>query len=315
VRRGRAAGPTVLLVNTQARSGDDALGAAREALARAGVALAAAHALDRPDALPERIREALAGGARTIVVGGGDGTLAAAAGLLAGTGAALGILPLGTANDLARTLHVPDDLDGAARVIARGRTRAVDVGYAGDRAFLNAASVGFSTALTRRLHGGLKRAAGPLAYPVAGATAAAAAEGKPFLARVEVDGAVREQEALQIVIGNGRYHGGGRLVSPRAAIDDRRLDVYLVAAPGGPGDRTRPRLVDLARLAGYALRLLRGRHLDHPAVFHLRGRSAELRTDPPLEIDADGELVGHTPVRFRVAPGALAVLAPGGLLR
>jgi YegS/Rv2252/BmrU family lipid kinase len=300
-------------VNALARSGEDALGAAREALARAGVPLAAAHALEDPEALPDRIREALASGARTVVVGGGDGTLSAAAGLLAGTGAALGVLPLGTANDLARTLHVPDDLEGAARVIARGRTRTVDVGYAGERAFLNAASVGFSGAVTRRLNGGLKRVVGPLAYPVAGASAAG--EGRPFRARVEIDGAVREQEALQIVIGNGRYHGGGRLVAPRAAIDDRRLDVYVVAAAPGPRAGPRPRLRDLARLAAYGLRLVRGRHLEHPAVFHARGVRAEIRTDPPLEIDADGELVGHTPARFRIAPGALAVLAPAGLLR
>lgn len=305
-------GPVALVVNARARSGEDALAAARDALARAGVALAAARAVEEPGALAAAIREALAAGARTVVVGGGDGTLAAAAGLLAGTGAALGVLPLGTANDLARTLHVPDELDGAARVIARGRARAVDVGYAGDRAFLNAASVGFSSALTRRLQGGLKRAAGPLAYPVAGASAAA--EGRPFRARVEVDGAVREQEALQIVIGNGRYHGGGRLVAPRAAIDDRRLDVYVVAAPDGSSASppARPRLRDLAALAGYALRLARGRHLEHPAVFHARGERAEIRTDPPLEIDADGELVGHTPARFRIAPAALVVLAPGG---
>jgi YegS/Rv2252/BmrU family lipid kinase len=256
------------------------------------------------------VGEALSDGARTVVVGGGDGTISAAAGLLAGTGAVLGVLPLGPANDLARTLHLPDDLDGAARVIAQGRTRAVDVAYAGERAFLNAASVGFSSALTRRLRGGLKRAAGPLAYPVAGASAAA--EGRPFRARVEVDGAVHEQDALQIVVGNGRFHGGGRLIAPRAAIDDRRLDVYVVAAPPGPSDPPRPRLRDLARLLGHGVRLLRGRHLEHPDVFHARGRSAEIRTDPPLEIDADGELVGHTPARFRVVPAALSVLAPGG---
>lgn len=302
--------PAVLIVNAHARRGEEEFERAREALLRAGVPLEAAYALHEPDELPARIREALARGVKRIVVGGGDGTLSAAAALLAGTGAVLGILPLGTANDLARTLHVPDDLDRAARVIARGHVRGVDVGFAGKRAFLNAASVGVSTALTRRLDGGLKRIAGPLAYPVAGA--AAAAEQRPFRARVETDGVVRELEALQIVVGNGRYHGGGRLVAPHAAIDDHRLDVYVLAAAPAERGATpgRPRLRDVAALASYALRLVRGRHLEHPAVFHARARRAAVRTDPPLEIDADGELAGETPAEFRVEAGALRVLAP-----
>jgi diacylglycerol kinase (ATP) len=303
-------GPAVLLVNAQARRGEDEFDRARDALARAGVRLDAAHALRDPDDLPGHLRDALARGATRVVVGGGDGTLAAAAGLLAGTGVALGVLPLGTANDLARTLHVPDDLDRAARVIARGHVRKVDVGFAGERAFLNAASVGVSTGLTRRLDSGLKRVAGPLAYPVAGA--AAAAEQRPFRARIETDGVVRELDALQIVVGNGRYHGGGRLVAPGAAIDDHRLDVYVLAAAPVErrGQRERPRLRDLTALAGYAFRLVRGTHLDHPDVFHARVRRAAIRTDPPLEIDADGELAGETPVEFRVHAGALHVLAP-----
>jgi YegS/Rv2252/BmrU family lipid kinase len=300
-------GRTVLVVNARARNGAAELERAREALARRGVTLAAAHRVDDPALLRRTLRAELARGADKIVVGGGDGTLSCAAGLLAGTGAVLAVLPLGTANDFARSLGIPDDLSRAAAIAARGRVRRVDVGRAGRRAFLNAASVGASSAVTRRLHPELKRRAGKLAYPVAGA---AALGERPFRARIEWDDEVLELRALQIVIGNGRYHGGGRIVAPRARIDDRALDLYVVAAPSRRGGGVRGRVRELAALAGYALRLVRGRHVEDPRVLHAQAARVSLRTEPPLEIDVDGELDGRTPVEFRIDPGALRVLAP-----
>jgi YegS/Rv2252/BmrU family lipid kinase len=297
---------TVLVVNARARGGDGELDRARELLARRGVTVAAAHEVRDPAALRRTIRAELARGADRVVVGGGDGTLSGAAGVLAGTDAALGVLPLGTANDFARTLGIPPDLGRAAAVVARGQVRLVDVGRAGRRAFLNAASVGVSSALTRRLGGGLKRRAGALAYPVAGVAAAGA---PPFRARIEWDGEALELRALQIVVGNGRYHGGGRLVAPRARIDDRTLDLYVVAAPARRGAGAPGRLRELAALARYAVGLVRGRHVEDPGVLHAQASRVAIETVPPLEIDADGELAGHTPAVFRVEAGALRVLA------
>ena len=291
-----------LVVNVQARRGEDDFERARIALVRAGVLVAAAHRVTDPRELPARVEDEVRAGATDVVVGGGDGTLSAAAGRLAGRGVALGVLPLGTANDFARTLGVPPGLDGAAAVVAAGVRRTVDLGWAGERAFLNAASVGVSSALTHRLRGSRwKRIAGPLAYGVAGA--AAARELPPFRARLAVDGARTELDALQVVIGNGRWHGGGRLVAPGAAPDDETLDVYVLRARSGR------RATHLLALARHAVLLLAGRHLEHPDVVHARARRVELETDPPLDVDADGELSGKTPVVVRVAPGALEVLA------
>jgi diacylglycerol kinase family enzyme len=172
---------------------------------------------------------------------------------------------------------------------------------------VNAASVGVSSALTRRLAPGLKRTAGALAYPVAGLAAAAE---RPFRARIEWDGGALELRALQIVVGNGRYHGGGRLVAPRARIDDRALDVYVVAADARRGAGARGRLRELAALARYAVRLVRGRHVEDPGVLHAQAARVAVETVPPLEIDADGELAGWTPTVFRIEPAALRVLVP-----
>jgi diacylglycerol kinase (ATP) len=301
-------GGTALVVNVRARRGEEVFERARAALEARGISLSAALATG-PEELPLAVRHELARGATRVIVGGGDGSLAAAAGVLAGTGAALGVLPLGTANDFARSLHIPAELEGAAGVVARGAVRTVDVAWMGERAVLNAASLGVSSELTRRLEDGLKQRAGKLAYPVA---APAAAVAQPaFQLRVELDGRVIEEHALQVVVGNGRYHGGGRLVTPHARIDDGSLDVYVLCAASDATRARRPdRLRDLAALARYGWLLLRGRHLEHPRVVHARGARARVVTSPPLEIDADGELAGHTPAELRVASRALRVIAP-----
>jgi diacylglycerol kinase (ATP) len=311
-----AAPRTVLLVNVRARVAAELYERAREELIRAGVVLHHAEAVDDPALLAARVHAAVADGATRVVVGGGDGSLSTAAGVLAGGPVALGILPLGTANDFARGLRIPRaELRAAARIVAAGAARAVDVGRIGERVFLNAASVGVSSGLIRRLDGGLKPAAGPLAYPAAGA--AEAAQLRPFRARITFgggggEGATRVVDALQIVVENGRFHGGGRLVAPGARVDDRRLHAYVLAAASdaagepGPADRAK----DVARLARFALLLARGRHLEHPALFHARVSRVTVETEPRLELDADGELCAETPAELSSWPGALSVLAP-----
>jgi diacylglycerol kinase (ATP) len=306
VRVGRA----VLVVNARARQGDELFERARAGLALAGVHLAAAHPLHDPDALPGLVRDELARGATQVIVGGGDGTLSCAAGVVAGSEAVMSVLPLGTANDFARSLRLPSDLEAACRVAAEGKIREVDVARAGPRPFLNAASFGISSGLTRRLASGeLKRRAGPLAYPAAAAAEAATHE--PFRLRLETDGERRELAALQVVIGNGRYHGGGQLVAPHARLGDRRLEVYAVAAEATEGESgAADRLRDLVTLARYALLLARGRHLDHPRILHLTTARVAVETEPPMEINADGELAGTTPATFELLPARLRVTVP-----
>jgi YegS/Rv2252/BmrU family lipid kinase len=296
-------GPAALLVNSAAREGAEALDGARRGLVSAGLDLVDARLVERPDALPALVRDAVARGARRVVVGGGDGSLAAAAGALLGTGAELAILPLGTANDLARSVGIPRDLAAACEVAARGVARRVDVAFAGDRPFLNAASLGVSSALTRRLHGSaLKRHAGGLAYAVAAAAEAPGVE--PFRLVLEAEGCGRrELLALQVVAGNGRFHGGGRLVAPGASLRDGALDVYAIPAEGAG------KAPDLLRLARYALLLGRGRHLELPGLVYLRCAAVRVEAEPAQELDADGELAGRTPAVIRVG-GAIRVVRP-----
>ena len=135
-----------------------------------------------------------------LVVGGGDGTIGCAAGLVAHTGTALGVLPLGTANDFARTLEIPANLTGAVDTLLHGNVVDVDLGTVDGRAFLNVASLGLSVAVTRQLTPRLKHRLGRFAYPAA--TLAAYRRHRPFAARLELDDGHGPRA--------GRPHAGGR---------------------------------------------------------------------------------------------------------
>jgi YegS/Rv2252/BmrU family lipid kinase len=295
------------VVNAAARQGEESAARARKALHARGVELDDVQIVPEPERLPEVLRAAVARRPARLLVGGGDGTISLTAGLLAGTEIALGVLPLGTGNDFARNLRLPRELEAACDVVAAGETRAVAVAVANGRVFLNALSLGVSAAIARRLTPELKRRVGPLAYPVAAAGEALAPE--PFRVTLDLPGDRRALDALQVVVGNGRFHGGGTLVAPGATIDDDLLDVYVVEAAGASAagvDRAR----NAFRLARLGLLLARGRHLEHAGVLHLRCRELVLDAEPAQEVNADGELLGRTPVRCEISPRRLRVLAP-----
>ena len=291
-----------LVVNTAARSGRRSCARARRLLEEIGVPIAECLAVADPTRLREAVSAAVDRGADLIVLGGGDGTVSAAVDALAGTGVVLGLLPVGTANDFARTLGIPTDLGRACETIARGEVVDVDLGLAGADYFVNVASVGLAAGAARALSPGLKRSVGALAYPAAAVHALLRHE--TFEASLRFPAGdhppVRLGRLLQLAVGNGRYYGGGLAVAPDADIDDRSLDVYAVGL-GHPG----------ALL--HTLRHLRsGEFVRADWVHHYRTREVRIETKPALPTNVDGELAGRTPVTFGVAPNALRVLVPPG---
>lgn len=161
-----------------------------------------------------------------VVVAGDDGSINAALEGLVPMGLPLGILPLGTGNDFARTLGIPVEPAAAASLITPGGTRSVDVGEINGRFFINVASMGLSVELTRHLTGGLKRRWGRLAYPIA--VAKAVARARSFTVRITQAGRSLHARSLQVAIGNGVYYGAGMAVYDRATIDDQCLDFYCL---------------------------------------------------------------------------------------
>jgi diacylglycerol kinase (ATP) len=287
-------GRALLLVNRAARRGAETLDEAVACLRELGLEL-----VEESSAAPQRLAGVIArfrGEVDRVVIGGGDGTLSAALPGLLETGLPLGILPLGTANNVARTLGIPAELPGACRVAAEGVRRRIDVGQVNDRYFLTAASLGLSVRLTARLTGTAKRRWGVLAYAV---TAVRAAVGsRPFHADIEWESGRLRTRTLQIVVGNGRYYGSAMTVAEDAAIDDARLDLYSIEAK------------HWLAVAPLLPALKRGRQGEKRQVETLHARELTIRTRRPRPIDVDGELVTRTPARFRVLPGALTVFAP-----
>lgn len=289
-----------LIVNARSRSGERAFARARELLVGNGVPVRHAYAVHDPVRIPEIVQEVLNTGHDLIILGGGDGTVSSVVDFLAGTDVVLGLLPLGTANDFARTLHLPFDLEEACRCVAGGKVVDVDLGLVGDNHYVNVASVGMGPLVTQALSPTLKKRLGALAYPIAALKGVT--RHRPFSARLSFPDGEREPQELdglfQIGVGNGRFYGGGLVVAPESSVDDRTLDVYAVRLK---------RWGDLPRL----VRHIKGGDLSNvPGAFQYRTTRVLVETRPQLPINVDGELVATTPQVFSVARNALHVRVP-----
>ncbi|WP_230530251.1 lipid kinase [Microvirga roseola] len=284
----------ILIVNAKSRSGASQCDMAIERLKAHGIEPVHLECNRREDLSPLIVKHAQ--DVDCAIVGGGDGTLNAAAFGVIEAGLPLGILPLGTANDLARTLGIPLGLDEAARVIAGGHTRNIDLGIVNGEPFFNVASIGLSAELAQQLTRDIKRRYGRLGYAMVALKVLAQA--KPFRATIVSDeGSVRVR-TLQIAVGNGRFYGGGNAVEKDAAIDDQHLDLYSLEF------RRAWKLAFLAR----SFRI--GEHGAWREVRAIRAREFDIRTRKPRSINADGEIVTKTPAHFSIKPCAVTVFAP-----
>jgi diacylglycerol kinase (ATP) len=291
-----------LIVNTRSRSGERTFFRALDRLQELGVMLGPTYAVRDPVRLPETVRHVLDDGSEygLLILGGGDGSVSSVVDFLAHHDVVLGLLPLGTANDFARTLGIPSDIEGACQTIAGGKVVDVDLGLAGDNYYVNVASVGLGVEATRALSPWMKKSTGPLAYPVAAIKAFL--NHQPFTARLTFpDGdhePVEYERLLQVAVGNGRFYGGGMVVAPESGIDDRRLDIYAIEL----GRRR-----DLIGIARY---LRSGDFIREEGVSHFRTERVRLETGPDLPTNIDGEVVTCTPQNFSVDHNALKVLVP-----
>ncbi len=287
----------VAVLNGRASGGDSPVHEALGAFRDLGVSVDE-HRPETIDGLRSVIRER-GPRADAVLVGGGDGTINAALSAVLECGVPLGVLPLGTANDFARTLGIPKDLRAACEVLAAGRCGVVDVGMANGQPFVNAAGMGLSTRVARALDRDTKGWLGWLSYPAA--VLASLRDQRPFRADIAVGSRRVRVTSIQLTVGNGVYYGGGTPLADDASIRDGELDLYNVRA------------LPLERLLRVAFAIRRGsqRQLED-GVDTLRGHRFRIETQPAVTVSLDGEPLLQTPVEFSVAPGALRVLLPPG---
>lgn len=230
-----------------------------------------------------------------VIVAGGDGTIARQVPHALALDVPIGVVPLGTFNDLARTLGVPMEIEAACSIIASGRTRRIDAARVNETYYLTEASIGISSRIARRQRPQDKQRFGFLA--VVASALEAARSVRPFRAEVRFDGKRVHLRAVQLTVANsGRF--GGVISVQNAAIDDGRLDLYAVE------------IESLRDAISVARSIVAGRQHASPGLRTFHSSAFEVRTRRPHHITADGEPGGFTPARFEVVRKRLSVFVP-----
>ena len=269
------------------------------------------HLTQREKEGEEIAREAVRSGVELVSAAGGDGTLNEVLNGLAEdfSRVRLGLLPLGTGNDFARSVGIPADVDAALAILVEGKTRRLDVasaviGASGEtgsaRYFLNMSAGGFSGEVSEKADEAKERW-GPLAY--LRSAIGVLPDLKGFRSVITLNGAERlELETYNVVVSNARYVAAGIPVAPQAILDDGMLDVMIAPA------------ASIGQLAVLLPQVLLGRHTDSELLIFRRATRVEIESDPPRTFNVDGEICGTDPARFEVLPRALeVVVGPEGL--
>lgn len=249
-------------------------------------------------------RQAARDGFGVVIAGGGDGTInQVATGLLDGAASEpaprLGVVPLGTANDLAHAAGIPPDPLAALRLAVFGASAPIDVGRVNGRHFLNMATGGFGAQVTVATAPELKKLLGGVAYLLTGLTHFTSIH--PEVGRIAGPGLDWEGPFLVLAVGNGRLAGGGHPLCPEALLDDGCLDVGVL--PKLPDDELPRALRGLLR---------EGRAAIRRSVIGARMPRFDIETSEPLQINLDGEPIRGTRFRFETLERRLRMKLPAG---
>ena len=253
-----------------------------------------------PHQISERVRAAEQQGFDTVIAAGGDGTVHSLAQGMVNSRLQMGIIPMGTANNIARVLGLPLKVEEAMGVIARSKVRKIDVGRVAGRYFLEAAGVGlfadafaaFGQEEPRKWQViRILKVLGPMFWnpPVRNL-------------QLTLDGVAEKDAAIWIAVSNSTYIGDNMPVAPGASLEDGQFDVVIVGA------------MNRQELAQFVASLYRGKHLDLPKVRRVRAKSIAIQrvhsSHRPLPVHADAEIVAFTPTLLETVPGAIRVIVP-----
>ena len=261
---------------------------------------------EAPGHAVELAKTAVEKGYKLVVSVGGDGTINEVVNGLHEAGGIgdvmLGILSTGTGGDYVRSLGIPRPYEEACRCFVSPRKLTVDIGvveYMNNgnmvkRLFVNFAGLGFDAEIVRRTTQQFKTLGSTASYLMGLLTTLVFYKNKEI--SLIVDGETAEKKICTVLMNNGRYGGGGMLAAPDADLADGFFDVLVI------GD------LNKADLLWSLPRVYKGTHLTHPKVAIKRAKEIEIRSAQPLPLQADGELLGEAPARFRVLPAALNIV-------
>lgn len=279
------------------RSMDACAAMARDILGRHGLSVEIAVTGKRGDGC-EFSRQARDRGAGMVVAWGGDGTINDVASGLVGSDVALGIVPGGSGNGLARDVGIPLDAAAALEVAGGGRTRLIDCGRIDETVwFFNIAGVGLDALISHQIsRPGARR--GLAGY--AKLTFGELPKYRPQVYRIECDGVIEERRAMFIAFANSRQYGNDAQIAPAARLDDGLLDVVIVDAQ------------PLWRVVAQIPNLFRGRLEPRPGLHMQTMTAARIESEGPIAYHADGEpgTGSGGSLQVSVVPASLFVRAP-----
>jgi YegS/Rv2252/BmrU family lipid kinase len=243
-------------------------------------------------------RDAASAGLDMVIAAGGDGTVNDVIQALAGHTTALGVLPVGTVNVWAREMGISLSLAEARETLLHGVHRRVDLGRAGQRYFLMMAGIGFDAEVARRVERGWLRRFGLKMLDYIAAVVALSVTAQSAELRIQMGDSHRHERALMVIIGNTRLYGGAMTFTQKAVADDGALDVVVIGSGG---------LTHRLNVLGRAFLRLPS---AGPRVRYTRAQAVRVSSRRAEPVQVDGEVIGHLPMTFTIAPRALRVILP-----
>lgn len=250
---------------------------------------------EAPGHAKELARAAVSAGYACVVAVGGDGTVREVAEAMLYTGVPMGIVPCGTGNDMARPLHIPQDVNGALDVVLNGRTLRMDAGEVNGKPFINVGGLGFDVDVLLNTERYKKRLRGMTAYMLGLLSALLGL--KQYRIRVETPESAHEYKSIIAVVANGTHFGGGMNVAPLADPADGFFDVCVAHD------------VNKLTVLGLLPRFVKGKHLGLKHIDYYKASAVTVTSTPPARVQVDGEVIETTPAVFKLLPGALLVKA------
>ncbi|OGU40124.1 MAG: hypothetical protein A2X61_06990 [Ignavibacteria bacterium GWB2_35_12] len=254
---------------------------------------------------------AIANGVRDILAIGGDGTFNEIVNAIISqkicpsTDITIGLFGIGTGNDWCRTLKIPGDYNQALEIIKSGNTFLQDVGIAhfeneskkSSRYFANVAGMGFDATVAKKVNDDKdSNRSGKILYLKNLFTCLL--KSKIVNCEIKIDEEKINAEIFSMSVGIGKYNGGGMMQLPNAVPDDGLLDITLI------------KKISKFDVMKQTKNLYDGTFIKHPSVALYQGKKVEITSDTPINLELDGESVGHSPISFEILPNALKVFIP-----